>query len=126
MRCLGTSLGASPDSTGARFQPVLSVCIGLDAGDELEQHVRELAAAMPPSVPMHVRHFNMAEQAQWARGAPPICRIWSELAASAQHAFRPEWTLLLGDDVRVEPAGWPVLLAGAHFCDLDLAAVGPS
>ncbi|KAL4431746.1 hypothetical protein ABPG77_002962 [Micractinium sp. CCAP 211/92] len=37
--------------------------------------------------------------------------MWSELAAFAIGLHGPSWTLLLGDDVEVEPAGWPSVLA---------------
>lgn len=91
--------------------PALAVCIGLDADDALVQRQEALAAALPIGIPMRTLVFDPAEQAtRSARGAP-LCWMWDELAAEVRRAFHPAWTLLLGDDVRLVPAGWPALLA---------------
>lgn len=64
----------------------------------------------------------LAERRAQAGGAP-VCWMWCELARLAFQAFAPEWTLLLGDDVILEPGDWHARLAGEPPCN---CGTGPS
>ncbi|KAL4440415.1 hypothetical protein ABPG75_003416 [Micractinium tetrahymenae] len=115
LRRLGAGLLASPAREHSATQPRLCVCIGTDADDEaLAGAAAALQRCFPPGVPTALRTFTdaeLAEQRGRCGGAAPLCWMWSELAAFSQSCFGPCWTLLLGDDVTVEPAGWPAVLA---------------
>ena len=95
-------------------RPELSICIGLDEGDPLGQLEQALVAALAPAGKVHLARFDPGKQALHRKrlGGTPLCWMWNELAAEAQRVFQPAWTLLLGDDLVVEPAGWPAMLAG--------------
>ena len=65
---------------------------------------------MPPQV--HIEVFPLAELAPRRKHGAPICWMWGQLMVAARRVFGSQWTLLLGDDVWLEPADWPAKLAG--------------
>ena len=127
LRCLqelGNNLVAAPPAVDGAAGPSggcgpqLSVCVGIDEGDALQACMPALQQCFPAGIPTTIRIFTrdeLAAQRQRCAGAASICWMWNELARHAQLAFKPQWMLLLGDDTRVEPAGWPQLLAGTHM-----------
>jgi hypothetical protein len=124
---------------GSSSGPSAGVVIGLDEGDALHERRRELldafggfkvgaackscvapctplnpsVRALPLRAQVELVTFRAAELPEHPAGCTPLCWMWNTLAAHAAAAFDPEWTLLLGDDLTVEPAGWPSLLKGA-------------
>jgi hypothetical protein len=55
--------------------------------------------------------FTHGKKPGYSTTHAPICWMWNALAAEAQDIYNPEWMILLGDDVHVEPKGWPAVLA---------------
>lgn len=118
LQAVGRGLACSPPGgdRSSAAAPRLFVCLGIDADDEvLAGAAGELCACFPAAEAVAVCTFGAAElsvQRERCGGAAPLCWMWNELALHAQRTFEPDWTLLLGDDTAVEPAGWPTLLAG--------------
>jgi hypothetical protein len=114
LRLLGASL--SSGATDGAPTPALSVVLGLDSDDPLVDLAEEACNCFLPGVQTAVRVFGggeLAAQRRQCDGAAPICWMWNELALEARSAFQPlpQWMVLLGEDTRMQPAGWPALLA---------------
>lgn len=116
LRRLGAGLTAPACTAGGQATPHLSADVGVDEDDAILAGAADLLrCCFPPAVEVAVHVFGgagLAAAHARASGAAPICWMWSQLAAAAGRAFRPGWTVLLGDDVAVGPPGWPQLLSG--------------
>lgn len=71
-----------------------------------------LSAAFLVTQQVHVVVFPLAELSRLRAGGAPLCWMWGQLVAAAHGVFGSEWTLLIGDDVHIEPANWAARLAG--------------
>ncbi|PNH10151.1 hypothetical protein TSOC_003167 [Tetrabaena socialis] len=80
------------------------VCIGLDEDDGLEAHTESLLAAFD-GLDVQMVTFSAAELAAQPPG--PLCWMWGRLAEEAVGQQAATHVLLLGDDTRIAPDGWP-------------------
>ncbi|KAI7842503.1 hypothetical protein COHA_003857 [Chlorella ohadii] len=88
----------------------LSLCIGVDEDDALAAEQAALQRCFP-GLQAHVTVFPLSELAPLRAGGAPLCWMWGQLASAALREFGSDWTLLIGDDVSLEPADWATRLA---------------
>ena len=67
-----------------------------------------------PRLQVHVEIFSLASLAERRGKGAPICWMWGQLAVAAHREFDPDWTLLAGDDVTIEPQDWACRLSGTN------------